>query len=335
MKNLKFLTIGLFILSACSSPVKKEEEQKLPLVETFMSQMWVKGNKAVGPTSSESEQLVALMDLSIGQVLEGKVKAYDPFWSPGEEGIEVSVESALETVVRIDTLYIEQPDDPYDLLMVVSADTFAGNNLSGLRTYESWYVSDNYSISKNVSHYQPTRENLDPTTGDVRGWTPMYAMPNPVAEGDPVKVVSVRYFQQIVNKQYDDSQWYRENIEPSLREEFIGGLLAEAKSGELSGYADPTGKTMLTKEAMASSLSRIDTFYVEAPEPPYDLSMEVKSREYDWGDIVALEFVQDVKYYHNGAVEINVKAYGAVIIPSDPVTGQPMGEQTLFWIKCD
>lgn len=163
----------------------------------------------------------------------------------------------------------------------------------------------------------------------------MFAMPNPEAEGEPVKVVSMRYFQQIVNKQYDDSQWYRENIEPSLREEFIGGLLASAKSGEVTACADPLGKTVLTKEALLSSTSRSDTFYVEAPEPPYDLSMEIKSKEYDWRDIVALEFVQDVKYYENGAVEIDVKAYGPAIIPSDPVTGEPMGERTLFWIKCD
>ena len=72
--------------------------------------------------------------------------------------------------------------------MIVTADTFTGDKLSSLRTFETWDLKDDYSLQKTVTHYQATRENLDPITGELRGWSMLFVVPNTTVSGEPQQI---------------------------------------------------------------------------------------------------------------------------------------------------
>ena len=124
-----------------------------------------------------------------------------------------------------------------------------------------------------------------------------------------------------MTRKYDDSQWYKENLAPEKREKMFKGLFSNVNYGTVECYADPSESGLLEQVDGAYRLMKVDTQYIENPAPPYDLAMVVIEEPYDWTDVVALEFIQDVKYYENGAMEIDVKWYGPVLNTKDPVSG--------------
>ena len=79
MKNLTYRPWANVTSSLRGTP--NHECASPPLADTFMSQMWVKGENTV----TGSSDLIALMDKSIYNVLDSNVAAYDNIWRPGEK----------------------------------------------------------------------------------------------------------------------------------------------------------------------------------------------------------------------------------------------------------
>ena len=239
-----------------------------------------------------------------------------------------------EQLIRVDTAYMENPEPPYDLKMVTVTDTFKGRHLSSVKVFESWKLSESFKLEKTVSHYMPVRENIEPLTGKLRGWNPLFIVNSIEPSGEPIKVVQIQYTQPVVKKDGDHPyQWYRGNLEASVREKFFEGLLTSMKSGELACYADAEESVPVEKEAIESALFMVDTMYIENPDPPHDLQMVILEMELDWNKVNAIEFVEEIKYYDNGSMTIDVKWYRPVMGIPNPVTGNVIGSKGLFWIK--
>jgi hypothetical protein len=61
--------------------------------------------------------------------------------------------------------------------------------------------------------------------------------------------------------------------------------------------------------------------------------MAILEMNLDWYNVNAIEFVQNVSYYANGSIEIDVKWYRPIMGIPDPVTGDLIGSKRLCWIK--
>jgi gliding motility associated protien GldN len=75
----------------------------------------------------------------------------------------------------IDTQYIESPDPPYDLQMTVFEEAFQPSSVKEFRLKEDWFFDRQKSIlDVRIIGIQPVTENVDRTTGEVRGTDPMF-----------------------------------------------------------------------------------------------------------------------------------------------------------------
>jgi hypothetical protein len=335
INHLLPLCFIILSLGACSPPVTQDCPDP-PLVSKFLAQMHVKGDNAIsGVVANDGAgKVVEMMDLTIGSVVAGSLTAYDVYFDEDGNMIVLTPDEIKRCLIQVDTLYIENPEPPYKLEMTLVTDTFDGDDLSSLRVLESWNLSESFILDKTVSYYVPIRENIDPITGELRGWTPMLYVPFTEAEGEPFKVATIQYTQPVINDSfYSVYEWYRENLEASVREKFFKPLLASMASGEMSCYAKPDESNALDKHTVAASISRVDTMYVENPAPPYDLEMSIVTENLLWTNVKAIEFVQELKYYKNGSIGIDVKWYRLVMSIPDPITGEPSGTKPLFWIK--
>ena len=128
-------------------------------------------------------------------------------------------------------------------------------------------------------------------------------------------------------------QWYRENLETSIREKFFDRLLSSMQSGALSCYENPEALNPVSHELIESALLISDTMLNVNPDLSMDLQMEVMEMELDWHDVNAIEFVQEVKYFENGAITIDVKSYRPIMGIPDLLTGDVTDLRELFWIK--
>jgi gliding motility associated protien GldN len=75
----------------------------------------------------------------------------------------------------IDTQYIESPEPPYDLQMTVIEEEFDPANVKEFRLKEDWFFDRQKSIlDVRIIGIQPVADNIDRTTGVVRGKEPMF-----------------------------------------------------------------------------------------------------------------------------------------------------------------
>lgn len=115
------------------------------------------------PTELNSKQLWN----ELMKALEsGKVEAYN--------ATDNKTKLTLNEVKKIgnyaDTMYVENPDPPYDLQMKVIKRTFNPNNIVEWRFTENMvYDVKKGTLTKQVTHITPLIQAIDPLTGEVRG----------------------------------------------------------------------------------------------------------------------------------------------------------------------
>lgn len=334
-KHLIQFGIIILIFSACT-PSSQNCPEDPPLAPQFLSQIYLKGEAALAGSGDNdgAGELIEIIGLVIDQAFSGSLMTYDATLDGYKDLVALTPDEFEEKLIRIDTSYMENPKPPYKLEIVTVTDTFKGRNLSALRVFESWKLSESFKLEKTVSHYMPVRENIDPLTGKLRGWNPLFIATSNEPSGEPIKVAQIQYTQPVVKKDGDYKyQWYRENLETSVREKFFEGLLTSLKSGDLTCYASANESDLLDKEAIEAALFMADTMYIENPDPPHDLQMAILEMNLDWYNVNAIEFVQNVSYYANGSIEIDVKWYRPIMGIPDPVTGDLIGSKRLCWIK--
>ena len=334
-KNLLQLGVIILILSACS-PTSKNCPEEPPLVPQFLAQIHLKDDATAEGARKDNgaEELIQIIGLAVDDAFSGSLITYDATLEGYKNLVVLSPDEFEEKMIRVDTAYMENPEPPYDLKMVNIRDTFKGRHLASIRLFESWRLSESFILEKTVSHYMPVRQNVDPLTGMLRSWNPLFIVNSVEPSGEPISVAHIQYTQPVVKKDGDyPYQWYRENLETSIREKFFDRLLSSMKSGALTCYENPEALNPVSHELIESALLISDTMLNVNPDLSMDLQMEVMEMELDWHDVNAIEFVQEVKYFENGAITIDVKSYRPIMGIPDLLTGDVTDLRGLFWIK--
>ncbi len=334
-KSLTLVVIIGALFSSCQSPQQNQQCPEPPLVPKFLSQAVFAGKDA-GPHAAEfaSDLKEGLIIPLIEAVQEGNVAAYDPLSPPWEEEYFYRLNKAEidRKFSFVDTMYIESPEPPYDLKMVVTQGSDETERMVSLRAYETWHIDDSLRLRKEVSAYTIVSENIDHVTGQVRGWEPIITLKSTTPDDTRKKLTTIRYSQGIEN--LDTDEWYRFNLEYSVRERFFEDLLTAASDNALPFYASPDATSPLSDLELKHRTMLVDTVYIESPAPPYDLQMTVVEEGPYWGDITEIEFVQDVYIDDNFNLSYEVRWYAPRRKLTNRMTGKVLGIETLFWVKC-
>jgi gliding motility associated protien GldN len=115
----------------------------------------------------------SLTQVIIEAVREGSLTAYDPL---DDEFTMTLTKAEIERKLSfIDTQYIESPDPPYDLQMTVIEEEFDPATVKEFRLKEDWFFDRQKSIlDVRIIGIQPVADNIDRTTGEIRGKEPMF-----------------------------------------------------------------------------------------------------------------------------------------------------------------
>ena len=335
MKTIKsvFTVVVILAFGACQQPQPQTECPPVPLTDLFLTSMQLKPDKGAVYTEGSYKAIQeTFYNALIKKGLSDSIKFIDPLSSPLDDEQLVLTKAEIERkLIRVDTVYIENPNPPHELSMQVTRDTMSADLLASIRAYEKWYLTDSLKLNREVTGYLPVCEVIDAATGEVRGWMPLFNV-SPETKGERKKVATIQYQQPVKS---DLRNWYHNNLEISARHKLFNPIIKAAWNGAIPVYDNPEG-TALTTEKLRENLCFVDTMYIENPMPPYDLQMtvveECQSEFYDQVDAIAL--VQDVYVDDNLALSFEVKWYAPVMNVYNRMTGKPTGEtRTMFWVK--
>lgn len=105
----------------------------------------------------------------IQDVLNGKLKAYQPF----NPEVEMTLNEVKAELFSYDTVYVEDTLT-YDLIMTVIENDYS-KNVESIKFKERWkYESGTGVIDKVPVAVAPRKAVLSPTTGELRGYTPLF-----------------------------------------------------------------------------------------------------------------------------------------------------------------
>ena len=115
----------------------------------------------------------SLTQVIIEAVREGSLTAYDPL---DDEFTMTLTKAEIERKLNfVDTFYVEDPNPPYDMKMEVSNEEFDPSNVKEIRLKEDWFFDRQKSIlDVRIIGIQPVTDNIDRSTGEIRGTEPMF-----------------------------------------------------------------------------------------------------------------------------------------------------------------
>lgn len=115
----------------------------------------------------------SLTQVILEAVKEGSLTAYDPL---DDEFTMTLTKAEIERKLNfIDTIYIEDPEPPYEMKMQVVDEPFNPANVKEFRLKEDWFFDRQKSVMEvRIIGIQPVADNIDRTTGEIRGKEPMF-----------------------------------------------------------------------------------------------------------------------------------------------------------------
>jgi len=120
-----------------------------------------------------TKERISLVQLILNAMNEGSLTAYDAM--NDEFTTPLSWTSARNYGTWTDTIWVENPDPPYDLEPKPVVHTFDPATVKEFRIKEVWFFDKQRSVlDVRIVGICPVAENLDPVTGEVRGMTPMF-----------------------------------------------------------------------------------------------------------------------------------------------------------------
>lgn len=147
----------------------------------------------------------------------------------------------------------------------------------------------------------------------------------------------IEYVVTIRQDEPSESEWYRDNINPSGRRSWLERVIGDVRSGKLKAYHANAEKydTPLSTSEVSGILAKTDTVYVESPEPPYDIEQVVVINEVDVADITRVKFREKWTWDKKKGLIKEVVAFAPMKTFRDPMTGEVRGWGPLFWVKRD
>lgn len=333
---IKLILSGTFLTMSCSERSQETECPAPPITRQFMSVMNLVGDD---PATFIAGSMQEVTDLFVIPLLhkapDSTVRLGDPLNTYlSDEKLWLTKSQVHSKIFRSDTMYVESAKPPYKLTMRVERDTVGADRFLSIRAFEQWHVDGSLRLRREVKAYVPVVSNIDPLNGSVRGKEPLFYVEQDPRSAEPMKLATVRYRQPV--KSSDPQQWYRENLEASVREKLFTPLMRKAWDGTLQVYTSPDAQQAMSLEELKKRLCRMDTMYFESPEPPYALEEYVfETCDDRFSDqIVAMDFVQDVYLNEHMALSYDVKWYSLVANVGKQGEGEADGStEVFFWVR--
>lgn len=115
----------------------------------------------------------SLTQVIMEAVREGSLTAYST--SDDEFTLTLTKAEIDKIGAKVDTMYVENPDPPYDLQMKIVVNEFDPASVKEYRIKEDWFFDKQRSVQDvRIIGICPVADNVDPTTGEIRGSTPLF-----------------------------------------------------------------------------------------------------------------------------------------------------------------
>lgn len=120
-----------------------------------------------------TKERISLVQLMLNAMNEGSLTAYDAM--NDEFTTPLSYGSTKNFGTWTDTIYVENPDPPYNIIPKPVVHEFDPSTVKEFRIKEVWFFDKQRSVMDvRIVGICPVAENIDPSTGEVRGMTPMF-----------------------------------------------------------------------------------------------------------------------------------------------------------------
>ena len=115
----------------------------------------------------------SLVQVLIQSVDEGSLAAFDPL---DDEFATILTQAQIDQkLTYVDTFWMPSDLPPYDPIPTVVEEPFDYSRVKEIRIKEEWYFDKQQSVmGVRIIGIQPVMENIDRTTGQVRGKEPMF-----------------------------------------------------------------------------------------------------------------------------------------------------------------
>lgn len=169
MKSNIVILVFLTLVLACNDGKYKEKDvvtKKILYDVTIINKdkefdWWVQ--------NIEGENREELISNILNSVASGNVTAYDYLSHKAMSKHEIS-----QMLKRTDTIAIESPNPPYDLMDTIINSELKKKDIEKLRFLEEWYMNDNsLSFQKKIVGICPMIAKYG-DTGDFRGYMPLF-----------------------------------------------------------------------------------------------------------------------------------------------------------------
>lgn len=155
-----------------------------------------------------TKERISLVQLMLNALGEGSLTAYDAM--NDEFSTPLSWNSVRNFGSRIDTIYVPSPDPPYDVEMKLVQKEFDPSTVKEFRIKEVWFFDKQRSeLNVRIVGICPVAENIDPTTGEVRGLSPMFWVYFPELRNILSTTRVFTRFNGNMEMTYDDLFWKR------------------------------------------------------------------------------------------------------------------------------
>ena len=115
----------------------------------------------------------SLTQVIMEAVKEGSLTAYSA--SDDEFTLTLTKAEIDKIGAKTDTMYVENPDPPYDLQMKIVVNEFDPGTVKEYRIKEDWFFDRQRSVlDVRIIGICPVADNIDPVTGEIRGSTPLF-----------------------------------------------------------------------------------------------------------------------------------------------------------------
>lgn len=155
-----------------------------------------------------TKERISLVQLMLNALNEGSLTAYDPM--NDEFTTPLSWNAVKNFGSKSDTIYVPNPDPPYDLEMKIVQRDFDPAAVKEFRIKEIWFFDKQRSaLDVRIVGICPVAENIDPVTGEVRGMSPMFWIYFPQLRNLLAATRVFTRFNASTEMTYDDLFWKR------------------------------------------------------------------------------------------------------------------------------
>jgi len=169
MNRFIILTIGISINAiqlVTGQPITERIEYTVTIKQDEPSESaWYRDN--IDPSGRR-----AWLEKVMADVRSGKLKAYDAMADRLEKPLSTSQVSGI--LAQTDTVYVESPDPPYEIQQVVVVNELDVSDITRVKFREKWTWHPKKGLVKEVVAFAPMKTFKNPSTGEVRGWGPLF-----------------------------------------------------------------------------------------------------------------------------------------------------------------